>query len=108
MNDDETNLLDWLTSLNLSTGAKLTYIVLTTVGPGGAACLTQARLAGLVSASVRSVQRHLDELSRHGLISVTRNAASGQSRHVYNLSSPRKLETASRPGNRPNNQLFAL
>ena len=103
MKDENTGLLDWLMSTDLSTGAKLTYVVLATAGQDSSH-LTQARLAGLVSTSVRSVQRHLGELSRRQ-ISVTRKAASGQSRHVYNL---RNLGTSSRPGNRPNNQLFAL
>ena len=86
MRNDETRLPEWLMNATLSTGAKLTYAALAAAAAGQqTACLGQAKLASLVSASVRSVQRHLAELAGQGLISVSKNAGSGLSWHVYTL-----------------------
>ena len=85
----EVRLPDWLMSMELSTGAKLTYNVLATCAGGrDHAWPKQEYLARRVSASVRTIQRYLGELARHGLIAVSRESLKGKMRCVYAFLSP--------------------
>ena len=86
---NDVRLPDWLMKMNLSTGVKLTYNVLATCSGGREqAWPGQEYLANRVSVSVRSIQRYLGELVRHGLIAISKEIFKGKRRCVYTFLQP--------------------
>lgn len=75
---------DWLLKANLSPGAKLTYSVLGCCAGGkDHVWPSQEFLAEKISASIRSVQRYLEELIAFGLIEKGRQWVKGRVRCIY-------------------------
>ena len=75
---------NWLIKSSISTGAKLTYMTLTTCAGGKTYTWpSQEFLSKAASVSVRTVQRHLKELSSFGLIRIGRREVMGTIKTVY-------------------------
>ncbi len=82
----DVRLPDWLMEMDISKGAKLTYNVLATCSRGDDFTWpSQKYLAGRLSSSIRTVQRHLLELITHGLIKKGREYVKGKVRRVYHF-----------------------
>lgn len=84
---------DWLLKSDLSTGAKLTYSVLACCAGGkDHAWPSQQFLADQVSATIRSVQKYLEELVDRGFIKKTRTEFRGKIRCIYHFLLPAVLK----------------
>ena len=74
----------WLLKTDLSMGAKMTYSVLANCCRGrDHVWPSQEYLARCISASVRTVQRHLKELVASGFIKISKKYLMGKTRSIY-------------------------
>lgn len=88
----------WLQEMDLSKGAKLVYVVLRTCSRGRSYVWPRLDyLASRVSASVRTVQRHINELVAHGLVEKGKEKLWGKLRQVYRFLGTPKAPAAKPP-----------